>query len=70
MHIYQTKEYATFKIKRKKSRDMKKKCSTHLLIATHKGQTFLFKLSNIPVNQNWGKNEIFGKYKGNVIFAA
>ena len=70
MHIYQTKEYATFKIKWKKSRDMKKKYSTYLLIATHKGQTFLFKLSNIPVNRNWGKNGILEKYKGNVIFTA
>ena len=36
MYIYQTKEYATFKIERKERRDIKKKPSTHPLIQTRK----------------------------------
>ena len=42
--------------------------STHPLIRTRKGQTFLFELTNVRINRNWGKIGIFAKYKRNVFF--
>ena len=43
--------------------------STHLLIRTRKGHTFLFELTNVRINQNWGKIGIFAKYKRNIFFS-